>query len=77
MILYSLLCAQGHGFDEWFSNGAEYDQMKGAGELECPECHSHDVGKAIMAPRIGGQTAAVPMPQCGPHVCGGCPHGGH
>jgi hypothetical protein len=75
MILYSLQCAQGHGFDEWFSNSAEYDRMKADGELECPECHGHDVTKAIMAPSLGGQKAAEPMAQCAPHVCGGCSHG--
>ena len=76
MILYSLQCACGHGFDEWFSNSGEYGRMKDAGELECPACHGHDVTKAIMAPSIGGAKASEPLPPCGAHVCGGgCAHG--
>ena len=43
MILYSLQCSQGHGFDEWFSNSAEYDSRKDGGELTCPECGDKDV----------------------------------
>ena len=76
MILYSLQCSQGHGFDEWFSNSAEYDSRKDGGELTCPECGDKDVSKAIMAPRVA-KAAAAPAPRCSTQGCGGCAFAGH
>jgi hypothetical protein len=77
MILYRLRCAEGHEFDEWFSNGAEYGTRQAAGELVCPTCGGHEVSKAIMAPAVG-KAAAAPAPVCPPTGCGGCAFaGGH
>ena len=76
MILYSLHCTQGHDFDEWFGNSAEYDTRQGAGELVCPECGGKDVSKAIMAPNVGKAAAAAPQ-SCSPQACGGCAFAGH
>lgn len=72
MILYRLRCAHGHEFEEWFSNGADYDSRAAAGTLTCPECGDHDVAKAIMAPNLGRAKAADPAPVCPPQGCGGC-----
>lgn len=51
MILYNLQCAEGHGFEVWFRNGAAYDQ-RAPGSLSCPVCGGTQVTKAPMAPRI-------------------------
>jgi len=76
MIRYSLQCAQGHGFEEWFSNSAEYDTRKETGDLACPECGGKEVEKAIMAPSVA--KAAAPAPTCSPQACAGCQFaGGH
>jgi len=78
MILYSLRCSHDHHFDEWFSNSAEYDTRKAAGELTCPECGDKDVAKAIMAHNVGkARPAPAPAPACGtPMGCGGCAFAG-
>jgi len=76
MILYSLQCAQGHGYDAWFSNSADYDCRAAAGELTCPECGGKDVSKAIMAPSVA-KAAAAPAPHCSPQACAGCAFAGH
>lgn len=70
MILYSLKCGNDHVFDEWFSNSADYDAKAAAGEIACPECGDKQVAKAIMAPRLGKQTAEPPS--CGAAAGGGC-----
>ncbi len=76
MILYSLQCAHGHVFDEWFANSGEYDARHAAGQLVCPECGTAEVSKAIMAPRVA-KAAPVPAPACTPGGCGGCAFAGH
>ncbi|MBI5163672.1 MAG: DUF1178 family protein [Magnetospirillum sp.] len=78
MILFSLQCSQGHVFEEWFTNGAEFDQRKAADALVCPECASHEIDKAIMAPNVARKGAAAPpvAPRCTPQGCGSCAFAG-
>ena len=76
MILYSLHCAAGHSFDEWFANSAEYDSRKADESLICPECGDTHVTKAIMAPSIGGKSAPQ-APACPPQGCGACAFSQH
>ncbi len=74
MIRYSLQCADGHGFEEWFDSMAEYDRRAAAGELACPDCGSGEVTKAITAPNVA-RGAAAPAPACaatGGPGCGRC-----
>jgi hypothetical protein len=52
MILYSLRCHKDHLFETWFRDSAAYDSQLKAGIIECPVCGSHQVEKAIMAPRV-------------------------
>ena len=42
MIKYALVCDQGHAFEGWFSNSADYDDQLGRGLLDCPLCGSSD-----------------------------------
>lgn len=78
MILYSLQCAQGHGFDAWFSNSADYDARAASGDLCCPDCGSKEVTKGIMAPNVAKSSAApAPPPMCSPQACAGCAFAGH
>ncbi len=53
MILYQLLCDDGHEFEGWFRNSGAFDDQAGAGEVMCPHCGSGEVSKALMAPHIG------------------------
>lgn len=79
MIRYSLICAEGHDFDEWFDSMADYDTKKESAALVCPTCGDTHVEKAIMAPRLSGSggtvgTTSDPVAACG--VQGGCAGGG-
>ncbi|MBJ3763457.1 DUF1178 family protein [Maribius pontilimi] len=59
MIRYTLKCDRHHAFDSWFASGAAFDTLRGARQLSCPECGSHTVEKAMMAPRV---TSADTLP---------------
>lgn len=52
MILFNLRCAGGHTFEAWFRNGDTYERQAKAKSVACPLCGSHEVEKALMAPRI-------------------------
>jgi hypothetical protein len=77
MIKYALICAEGHQFEDWFDNMADYDQKKENNSLACPVCGSTHVQKAIMAPRVSASNAAATP--CGasadalPSCAGSCP----
>jgi hypothetical protein len=52
LIRYSLVCDNAHDFEAWFRNSDDFDKQKKRGLVECPECGSHKVGKALMAPSV-------------------------
>lgn len=55
MILYTLVCEDGHRFDSWFRNADAFDDQSNAGHLACPICKSDHVAKAVMAPAVLGK----------------------
>ena len=61
MILYSLVCHQGHDFESWFANSAAYDKQLKRGLVSCPLCGSAKVEKAIMAPRLARKDKGTPV----------------
>ncbi|QFT59157.1 hypothetical protein FIU94_10000 [Sulfitobacter sp. THAF37] len=52
MISYTLKCEAGHSFDSWFQSAAAFDKLVAARQVVCVECGSHEVSKAVMAPRL-------------------------
>jgi hypothetical protein len=52
MIKYALQCDRAHGFDSWFSSGADFDVLARRGLVECPVCGSIKVAKQLMAPAV-------------------------
>ncbi len=66
MIKYTLQCDSGHGFETWFRSSDEFDKLQGLGLVECPDCGSTSVRKAIMAPNVG--VRANRKPEAGPQV---------
>jgi hypothetical protein len=52
MIRFALRCDHGDAFDAWFSSGDSYDEQKEAHAIVCPDCGSHAVDKAPMAPAV-------------------------
>jgi hypothetical protein len=52
MIVYSLHCAHGHGFEGWFASPGEFERQREAGLLSCPICDGHDVRRLPSAPYV-------------------------
>lgn len=69
MIVYSLSCAKGHTFEEWFDGFDDYKAKAGKHKIACPACGDKHVTKNLSAPAVGGQ-AAAPAPTCGASACG-------
>jgi hypothetical protein len=52
MIVFDLLCADGHRFESWFQNGAAFERQQAECAVACPLCGSRTVAKAPMAPHV-------------------------
>ncbi len=52
MIVYDLLCNQGHDFEGWFDDARDYEKQLGGGILQCPVCGSAEVRKVPSASRL-------------------------
>jgi hypothetical protein len=52
VIRFGLACDHGHEFDGWFRSSDDFDKQKKRGLIDCPECGSHKVDKALMAPAV-------------------------
>ncbi|MEW9853712.1 DUF1178 family protein [Novosphingobium sp. M1R2S20] len=63
MIVFDLECREGsHKFEGWFGSSDDFTRQQERGLVICPHCGSPDVGKAIMAPRIGRKGNQLPTP---------------
>ena len=60
MILYELKCPAEHFFEGWFRSSDGYDEQRAAGEIACPICGTHEIEKAMMAPRLGRSDKNLP-----------------
>ena len=61
MIVFDLLCANGHAFEGWFASGAEFDRQKAARLVSCPACDGIDIARRPSAKvRVGKAQVAVP-----------------
>jgi hypothetical protein len=52
MIKFALACEQDHEFESWFPDSAAYEEQARRGLVTCPQCNSHRIAKAPMAPAI-------------------------
>ena len=62
MKVLNLHCGQGHVFEGWFAGEDDFQAQLGQGLLECPMCGTHEVRKALSAPRLnlGARAPAFP-----------------
>ena len=60
MIKFSLKCDKGHASESWFKSGAACDDLVSRGLVTCPQCGSHSVQKALMAPALGTAKPEAP-----------------
>ena len=52
MIRFSLHCDNAHEFEGWFRSSEDYETQRKRGFVECPDCASSNVDKALMAPAL-------------------------
>lgn len=52
MKVYDLSCDNGHSFEGWFADEADYLQQQETALLSCPLCNSHTIHKLLSAPRL-------------------------
>ena len=53
MIKYKLLCNDcSQNFDSWFASSKEFEKLKKASFINCPNCNSLKIKKSLMAPSI-------------------------
>jgi hypothetical protein len=63
MIRYALKCPDDHAFESWFQSAEAFDSLRRAGHVACPDCGSHEVEKALMAPQVrAGREAPLSQP---------------
>lgn len=65
MIVFDLLCGEGHRFEGWFGSRVEFASQRKSGLLSCPKCGSGSVERVPSATRIntGAEPARGPAPQ--------------
>ncbi len=47
MVIYDLICSQGHRFEGWFPGHQSFDEQREMGLLECNVCGDHHVQKVL------------------------------
>ncbi len=60
MIVFNLVCSNGHSFEGWFASAADFDRQQKASLLSCPTCGSNTITKALHAPYLN--TGSAPKP---------------
>ena len=62
MIVFDLLCGNGHPFEGWFNSAGDFSSQKGRGLVQCPTCSSADVRRVPSATRfnLGAQAPQLP-----------------
>ena len=62
MIVFDLHCRDGgETFEAWFRSGADYEEQRAAGLVQCPVCQSANIDKAPMAPSVPRKGASNPF----------------
>lgn len=52
MIVFDLICDDGHRFEGWFGSSQDFAEQQDRGLVACPQCGSPMVTKAPMAPAV-------------------------
>jgi hypothetical protein len=63
MIRYTLICEKRHEFESWFADSGAFDKQAKRKLVNCPQCGSAEVEKAIMAPSLAGKRRREPRPE--------------
>jgi hypothetical protein len=52
LIRFSLICEHEHEFEGWFRSSDDFEAQQKRGLVDCPNCGSHRIEKALMAPAV-------------------------
>lgn len=68
MIVFDLLCSEGHRFEGWFGSSREFASQRRRGLISCPSCSSSSVERVPSATRFSTRSEAkdLPQPQANP-----------
>ena len=68
MIVFDLLCRDGHRFEGWFGSAADFTAQKARGQLSCPSCGASQVERVPSASRfnLGAPEPKAPKPAKSP-----------
>jgi hypothetical protein len=62
MIVFDLQCRDGgETFEAWFRSGADFEEQREGGLVQCPICLSANIEKAPMAPRVPRKGTPEPI----------------
>lgn len=65
MIVFDLICKQGHVFEGWFDSGAEFDRQKERKLVSCPLCDDAHVERRpsakVRVRKSGAASPALPV----------------
>jgi hypothetical protein len=62
MIVFDLLCGEGHRFEGWFGSATDFDSQRDRNLLSCPSCGSAKVKRVPSATRANLGAAAPKAP---------------
>ena len=65
MIVFDLLCGEGHRFEGWFGSAADFSSQRDRNLLSCPSCGSGNVKRVPSATRanLGAPAPRAPDPK--------------
>ena len=52
VIVFGLICEDGHEFEGWFRSNSDFSEQSAKGIVACPACHTTRVEKGIMAANL-------------------------
>jgi hypothetical protein len=55
VIVFDLLCGDGHVFEAWFGSSSDFDSQRERGLVACPLCNDTRIVKAVMAPAVAAK----------------------
>jgi hypothetical protein len=74
MIVFDLLCGEGHRFEGWFGSAADFAAQKERRQLACPTCGNAKVERVPSASRVNlGAPEPKPAPKKAPSNGPGVP----
>jgi len=60
MIIFDLICSQGHRFECWFKSNKAFEEQKAFGVIHCPVCNDQRIEKAVSTFAIKKHGEAAP-----------------